>query len=143
MYGYDSKEETALYILKNFHTIAVVGCSRTVGKPSHDVPQYLQSAGYKIIPINPYADEILGEKAYKSLDEVKGLGVEVVDVFRPASEAAEIARQAVNIEAKALWLQEGIISKEAEEYALSKGLIFIENRCMMKEHTRLSIEGKI
>ncbi|MGC8587248.1 MAG: CoA-binding protein [Candidatus Micrarchaeia archaeon] len=143
MYGYDSKEADAIKILKGFHTIAVVGCSRTVGKPSHDVPEYLQNEGYKIIPVNPYAEEILGEKAYKSLEETKGLGVEVVDVFRPSSEALDIAKQAVDIAAKVLWLQEGIFSTDAESYAVSHGLMFIENRCMMKEHTRLKLEGKI
>ncbi|MGC8662591.1 MAG: CoA-binding protein [Candidatus Micrarchaeia archaeon] len=131
-----------LSILKNFHVIAVVGCSREVGKPSHDVPAYLQSVGYKIIPINPFASEILGEKAYKNLAEI-GASVDVVDVFRPAREALEIAKQAVEINAKALWLQEGIFSSEAEAYAKEHGLLFVENRCMMKEHYMLVGDGKL
>lgn len=143
MYGFDSYEETALNILKSFRTIAVVGCSREEGKPSHDVPYYLQAAGYRIIPVNPFAEEILGEKAYKSLADLKGMNVEVVDVFRPAREALGIAKQAVEIGAKALWLQEGIISEETEAYAKEHGIIFVQNRCMMKEHYRLKEEGKL
>ncbi len=136
------KDAIALEILKSFHTIAVVGCSREEGKPSHDVPAYLQSVGYRIIPVNPYASEILGEKAYNSLLEIKE-PVDVVDVFRPAREALGIAKQAVEIKAKALWLQEGIFSDEAEAYAKEHGLLFIENRCMMKEHYKFVGEGKL
>ena len=94
-------DKTALFILKNFHTIAVVGCSREAGKPSHDVPEYLQNNGYRIIPVNPFADYILNEKSYKNLLDIKEK-IDVVDVFRPANEALNIARQAIQIHAKAL-----------------------------------------
>ncbi|MCL4380744.1 CoA-binding protein [Candidatus Marsarchaeota archaeon] len=132
----NNTEDIAKFILQNFRTIAIVGCSREPGKPSHDVPKYLQAIGYKIIPVNPFADFILGEKCYKNLNEIKE-NVDVVDVFRPSNEALEIARQAMQIHAKALWLQEGIISNEAERFANENGMMFVMNRCMMKEHIRV------
>ncbi len=132
----DEADSVAYEILSNYKAIAVVGCSRNEGKPSHDVPEYLQSAGYKIIPVNPNADVILGEKSYKTLLDIKA-PVDVVDVFRPSPEAPEIARQAVEIHAKALWLQEGIFNDEAKRIAEGNGLAFIMNRCMMKEHYKL------
>ncbi len=136
MAAQDEADKTAYKILSKYHVIAVVGCSRNEGKPSHDVPEYLQSSGYKIIPVNPSADTILGEKAYKSLLDIK-FPVDVVDVFRPSPETPEIARQAVQIKAKALWLQEGIFNDEAKKIAEDNGLLFIMNRCMMKEHDKL------
>lgn len=126
-------DNTAFDILTRFHVIAVVGCSRNVGKPSHDVPEYLQQNGYKIVPVNPYADYILGEKAYPTLKDIE-FPIDVVDVFRPASEAMDIARQALDVHAKALWLQEGIMNEEAEKFAKDNGMLFVMNRCMMKEH---------
>ena len=136
MAAQDEADKTAYKILSKYHVIAVVGCSRNEGKPSHDVPEYLQSSGYKIIPVNPSADTILGEKAYKSLLDIK-FPVDVVDVFRPSPETPEIARQAVQIKANALWLQEGIFNDEAKKIAEDNGLLFIMNRCMMKEHYKL------
>jgi len=135
-------EETILYILKNFKIIAVVGCSKDEAKEAHKIPKYLKEVGYKIIPVNPTADFILGEKAYPSLLDVKEK-VDVVDVFRPAREALEIAKQAKQIGAKAIWLQSGIISKEAEEFCKNNNILFVENRCMMVEHARLKNEGKL
>ena len=128
-----SIDDIAFDILTRFHVIAVVGCSRNVGKPSHDVPEYLQQNGYKIVPVNPYADYILGEKAYPTLKDIE-FPIDVVDVFRPASEAMDIARQALDVHAKALWLQEGIMNEEAEKFAKDNGMLFVMNRCMMKEH---------
>lgn len=129
-------DKTAYEILSKYKVIAVVGCSRNEGKPSHDVPEYLQSSGYKIIPVNPSADIILGEKAYKTLIEIP-VPVEVVDVFRPSPEAPEIARQAAKIKAKALWLQEGIFSEEAKKIAEENNMLFVMDKCMMKEHYKL------
>lgn len=128
-------ETIAKFILENFKIIAVVGCSRESGKPSHDIPKYLQSMGYKIIPVNPFADFILNEKCYKNLGEIKEK-VDVVEVFRPSKEAVEIAKQAKLINTKAIWLQEGIISEEAENFAKTNNILFVMNRCMMKEHIR-------
>ncbi len=135
----DSTDSIAEYILRNFRVIAVVGCSRNEGKPSHDVPMYLQQHGYRIIPVNPNADTILGERAYATLAAIKER-VDVVEVFRPAGEALGIAKEALAIGAKALWLQEGIISEEAQRFANEHGMLFIMDRCMMKMHYRL-IEG--
>ncbi len=135
----DSTDSIAEYILRNFRVIAVVGCSRNEGKPSHDVPMYLQQHGYRIIPVNPNADTILGERAYATLAAIKER-VDVVEVFRPAGEALGIAKEALEIGAKALWLQEGIISEEAQRFANEHGMLFIMDRCMMKMHYRL-IEG--
>jgi predicted CoA-binding protein len=135
-------EETILYILKNFKIIAVVGCSKDEAKEAHKIPKYLKEVGYKIIPVNPTADFILGEKAYPSLLDVKEK-VDVVDVFRPAREALEIAKQAKQIGVKAIWLQSGIISKETEEFCKNNNILFVENRCMMVEHARLKNGGKL
>ena len=137
----DASEEdlAVLNILKEFKTIAVVGCSREEGKASHDVPRYLQKAGYRIIPVNPFAEEILGEKAYAKLSDIKE-EVDIVEVFRPSAEAAEIAREAVSINAKALWLQEGIVSDAAKDIAERNGLLFVMDRCMFKEHFRHRLE---
>ena len=132
----DDVDRIAERILKICRTIAVVGCSRTAGKPSHDVPMYLQNNGYRIIPVNPNADNILGEKAYAKLLDIKE-PIDVVDVFRPAPEAPAIAEEAFRIGAKALWLQEGIVSEEAARIAKGHGMPFVMDRCMMKEHYRL------
>ncbi len=122
-------------ILKDCKVIAVVGCSREPGKPSHDVPAYMQSKGYRVIPVNPFADIILGEKVYKKLADIKE-SVDVVDVFRPGSETPSIAAEALHIHAKALWLQEGIANDEARRIAEDGGMLFVMDRCMMKEHDR-------
>ena len=137
----DASEEnlTILKILKEFKTIAVVGCSREKGKASHDVPEYLQKAGYRIIPVNPFAKEILGERTYAKLSDIK-VAVDVVEVFRPSAEAVGIARDAVSINAKALWLQEGIVSDEARDIAEKNGLLFVMDKCMFKEHYRHRLE---
>ena len=130
--------KSAITEILKFHVIAVVGCSREQGKPSHDVPEYLQEAGYKIIPVNPFADCILGEKAYKKLSEIP-VRVDVVDVFRPSAEALEITKEAYAIGAKAVWLQEGIFNDDAKKFAEEHNMLFVMNRCMMKEHYK--IEG--
>lgn len=125
-------------ILERSSTIAVVGIARTTDKPSGGVPADLQARGFRIIPVNPKADEILGEKAYASLTDVTE-PVDVVEVFRPAEEAPEIARQAVAIGAKALWLQLGIVSDEARRIAEGAGLDFVQDRCMDVESRRYDI----
>lgn len=125
-------------ILERSSTIAVVGIARTTDKPSGSVPAALQERGFRIVPVNPKADEILGEKAYANLADVPG-PVDVVEVFRPADEAPEIARQAVAAGAKALWLQLGIVSDEARRIAEEGGLDFVEDRCMAVESGRYDI----
>lgn len=125
-------------ILEYAKTVAVVGASRDPGKASGKIPHLLQHRGYRIIPVNPSSDEILGEQTYPSLLDINE-PVDVVDVFRPAAEAPEIARQAVAIGAKALWLQLGIKSDEARAIAETGGLDYVENLCMGSESVRLQI----
>jgi hypothetical protein len=136
----EGEEDSIIWkVLRESKTIAVVGCSREEGKDSHNIPMYLQKVGYRIIPINPFATEILGEKAYAKLSDVKEK-IDVVDVFRPSAEAVEIAKEAVSVHAKVLWLQEGIISEEAKKIAEENGLLFVMNRCMFKEHYKRRLE---
>ncbi|WP_020669840.1 CoA-binding protein [Amycolatopsis nigrescens] len=116
-------------VLAAADTIAVVGLSRDPGKAAHAVPAGLQAAGFRIIPVHPEADELLGEKVYRSLADIPE-PVDVVEVFRPSPEAAGIAEQAVAIGAKALWLQQGIVSAEARRIAEAAGLDYVEDRCM-------------
>lgn len=125
-------------ILERAGTIAVVGIARTKDKPSGGVPAELQARGFRIVPVNPKADEILGERAYASLSDITE-PVDVVEVFRPAAEAPEIARQAVAVGAKALWLQLGIVSEEARRIAEEAGLGFVQDRCMGVETRRHDI----
>ena len=117
--------------------IAVVGLSKNPEKDSHEVAVYLQRAGYKIIPINPTADKILGERAYKDLEDAP-LPLDVVNVFRPSSEVSGIVDKAIKIGAKAVWTQLGITDEEAGERAMKAGLDFVMNRCMMIEHKKLA-----
>jgi hypothetical protein len=120
-----------------YNVIAVVGMSRHPEKPSHYVPRYMREQGYRVIPVNPSAGEILGERCYPSLDQAREEMVEVVNVFRPPEEVPEIVAAAVRIGAKAVWMQEGIANEEAARYAEEKGLLVVMDRCMMKEHRAL------
>jgi len=115
-------------VLASAKTIAVVGASRDPRKAGGSVPEGLQRRGFRIIPINPFADELFGERVYRTLADVPEK-VDLVDVFRPAADAPDIARQAVAIGAKALWLQEDIRSEEARRIAEEGGLDYIEDEC--------------
>ena len=115
-------------ILEAARVIAVVGASRDPRKAGGSVPAGLQKRGFRIIPINPYADTLFGERVYRSLAEVPEQ-IDLVDVFRPAADAPDIARQAVAVGAKALWLQLDIRSAEARRIAEEAGLDYVENEC--------------
>jgi predicted CoA-binding protein len=115
-------------VLASARTIAVVGASRDPRKAGGSVPEGLQRRGFRIIPINPFAEELFGERVYRTLAEVPEK-VDLVDVFRPSADAPEIARQAVAIGAKALWLQEDIRSEEARQIAEAGGLEYVEDEC--------------
>ncbi|WP_253737037.1 CoA-binding protein [Halohasta salina] len=122
--------------------IAVVGCSSTPGKAAHEVPAYLQQQGYEIVPVNPFADEILGETAVDSLSEVDG-EIDLVDVFRPSEEVPEIAEATIERkesvgDVEALWLQLGISDDEAARKAEAAGLDVVQDRCLKIEHGRLT-----
>jgi uncharacterized protein len=133
-----SLRERLLRIYADTKTIAVVGASAGPSKPAHQIPRYLQRQGYRILPVNPRGGELLGEAVARSLTEVDG-PVDVVDVFRPAEEAPEIARQAIAIGAKVLWLQLGIESEEAKRLAEAAGLTVVMNRCMGEAHGELGL----
>jgi predicted CoA-binding protein len=115
-------------VLASARTIAVVGASRDPRKAGGSVPEGLQRRGFRIIPINPFADELFGERVYRTLADVPEK-VDLVDVFRPSGDAPDIARQAVAIGAKALWLQEDIRSEEARRIAEAGGLDYVEDEC--------------
>ncbi len=126
-------------IYANSNTIAVVGASTDPDKPSHTIPRFLQSEGYRIVPVSPKADEILGEKAYDSLDDVPDT-IDIVDVFRPAEETPAIAKEAVAIGAKTLWLQQDIISEEAAAIAKEGGLQVVMGICIGATYQRLGLD---
>lgn len=110
-------------------TIAVVGASRAPHKPSHTVPAQLLRFGWRIIPVNPYVDELWDQRAYPLLAEIPE-PVDLVNVFRPSADAAEVTRQAVAIGARAVWLQQGIVSAEARGIAEEAGIDFVEDYCI-------------
>ncbi|TMD13791.1 MAG: CoA-binding protein [Chloroflexi bacterium] len=115
-------------ILERSRTIAVVGASRDPSKAGGSVPAGLQSRGFRIIPINPFADTLFGERVYRSLLDVPEK-IDIVDVFRPSPDTPEIARQAAAIGARALWLQLDIRSAEARRIAESAGMDYVEDEC--------------
>jgi predicted CoA-binding protein len=118
-------------------TIAVVGCSSTAGKAAHDVPAYMQRHGYEIVPVNPYADEILGRSAVDGLADVEA-DVDVVDVFRPSEEVPEIVDEVLERDDVAVvWMQLGIEDGEAAVRAEAAGLDVVQDRCLKVEHRRL------
>lgn len=129
-------------LLGSAHTIAVVGLSSTPTRPSFGVAEYLQDHGYRIVPINPNEAEVLGERAYPSLlDLPDDLHVDVVDVFRRAEATPEVARQAVAIGARAVWLQEGIVNEEAAQIAMEGGLEVIMGVCIRTTRQRVMREA--
>lgn len=131
-------EEDLRRIYAETKTIAVVGASADEAKPSHIVPRYLQSQGYRVVPVSPKGGEIFAERVYASLGEID-VPVEVVQVFRPAEEAPDIARQAAAIGAKVLWLQTGISSDDAARIATEAGLLPVMGRCMGVTHRELGL----
>jgi predicted CoA-binding protein len=127
-------------ILTSYDTITVVGASNASHKAAHYVPAHMQAHGWRIIPVNPAATEILGEPVYRTLAEVPE-PVGLVDVFRPSESTPDIARQAVAAGATALWLQLGIASAEARKIAEDAGLTYVEDRCLIIEQRRLGINA--
>jgi uncharacterized protein len=128
-------------ILGDARTIAVVGLSSNPERPSYEVAEYLQSKGYRIVPVNPNETEVLGERAYPSLADIPAdIEVDVVDVFRRAEQTPEVAEAAVARGAKVLWLQEGIANDDARQIGEAAGLSVVMGVCMRQESKRL--EGK-
>lgn len=128
--------DTIRELLSSAHTIAVVGLSDKKYRPSYGVARYMQSAGYRIVPVNPKVSEVLGEKGYPDLESVPK-GVDIVDIFRRSEFVPDIVEAAIRIGAKAVWMQEGVVHEEAAERARAAGLIVIMDRCLLKEHMRL------
>ncbi len=129
-------------ILKECKTIAVVGLSPKTDRPSYRVASYLQSRGYRIIPVNPMVNEVLGEKSYPSLSAVP-VPIDVVDIFRRPEEVPPVVEEAIRVRAKAVWMQEGIVHEAAASRARAAGLLVVMDLCMLKEHERLKGEGRI
>lgn len=138
--------ETIRNILEKYKTVAVVGASRDSKKDSYVVAGYLKSKGYDIIPINPFADEVLGKKCYKSLLDVPEdlqKKIEIVDIFRPSQDVPPIVDQAIQLRKKygrpyVIWMQLGIINEEAAKRAAEAGFTVVMNKCMRIEHGRHS-----
>jgi hypothetical protein len=125
-------------ILRDCHTIAVVGLSSNPLRPSYGVARYMQQRGYRIIPVNPNEREVLGERAYASLADVPEK-VDLVDIFRRSEEAGEHVDEAIRLGARAVWLQEGVIDEAAAARALAAGLLVVMDRCLLKEHLRRGV----
>jgi predicted CoA-binding protein len=130
--GASASADPILEILKKYRTMAVVGLSSNPARPSFGVTEYMQGAGYRIIPVNPNETEVLGEKSYARLEDVPEK-IEIVDVFRRAGDVPPIADSAIKVGAKVVWMQLGI---ENAERARAAGLIVVEDACILVEHRR-------
>lgn len=125
-------------LLKNAKTIAVVGLSGNRRRSSYGVSEYMQSAGYRIIPVNPTETEVLGEKAYATLDEVP-VPVDIVNIFRRSEFVPDIVDAAIRIGAKGVWMQEGVVHEEAARKARAAGLEVEMDHCILKAHQKLLV----
>ena len=128
-------------ILKGFHVVAVVGLSANKERPSYGVSDYLKKHGYKVIPVNPNEDTILGERCYASLTLIDEQ-VDIVDIFRRSEEVEAIVDEAIKIGAKVVWMQEGVVNEQAAKRARGAGLEVIMDMCMMKEHRKMTKKSK-
>jgi predicted CoA-binding protein len=124
-------------ILAAARTIAVVGLSHKRFRPSHGVAEYLKRAGYRIIPVNPFETEVLGERSYPSLDDVEE-PIDIVDIFRRSEFVPQIVEAAIRKGAKLVWMQEGVVHEEAAQRAREAGLAVVMDRCILKDHRRLA-----
>ncbi len=126
---------TIAELLEKSRTIAVVGLSSRRTRPSYGVSEYMQSAGYRIIPVNPRETEVLGETAYPDLDAVPD-PIDIVDIFRRSEFVPDIVDAAIRRGAKAVWMQEGVVHEDAAAKARAAGLTVVMDRCILKEHRR-------
>jgi predicted CoA-binding protein len=131
----DDSNEKLRRILKSTRTIAVVGLSAQWHRPSYFAAKYLQDHGYRIIPVNPMYEEVLGEKCYRSLRDIPG-PVDMVDCFRKSAEIPAIAQDAIALGARVLWMQLGVENAQARQRAEEAGLEVVEDRCVKIEHGR-------
>lgn len=133
-----TRDESIRELFESAKTIAVVGLSSKRNRPSFGVARYLQSAGFRIIPVNPNETEVHGEKSYASLEEIpKDIRIDIVDIFRRSEEVPTIAEAAIRIGARAVWMQEGVVHEAAAARAREAGLLVIMDHCILKEHRRL------
>jgi predicted CoA-binding protein len=124
-------------LLRSARTIAVVGLSGKRKRPSYGVSEYMQRAGYRIIPVNPQETEVLGERAYPSLEAIPE-HIDIVDVFRRSEFVPEIVEAAIRVGAGAVWMQEGVADEAAAEKARAAGLAVVMDRCILKEHRKMT-----
>lgn len=130
-----NSRETIKKILEDCRTIAVVGLSSNPGRASNGVAGYMRRNGYRVIPVNPNEQQVFGEKAYPSLGDVPDK-IDLVDIFRRSEEAGQAVDEAIEIGAKAVWLQEGVIDHAAARRAEQAGLLVVMDRCWLKDHAR-------
>lgn len=130
-----NSQDTIRRILDECRTIAVVGLSSDPSRPSHGVSSYMRARGYKVIAVNPNETEVFGEKAYPDLFAVPEK-IDLVDVFRRSDEAGKAVDEAIAVGAKAVWLQEGVIDRNAAQRALDAGLLVVMDLCWLKEHIK-------
>jgi len=123
-------------IIRSYRTIAVVGLSSGPGSPGHGIANFLKTVGFTIVPVSHHTDEILGEKTYSALKDIP-FPVDIVQVFQPAGHILQTARDAIDIGAEVLWLQEGIVSSEVKEICADAGMDVVMDRCLLKEYRRL------
>jgi predicted CoA-binding protein len=128
-------DEEIRELLATAKTIAVVGLSDKTFRPSHGVSEYMQSRGYRIIPVNPNLTEALGEKAYARLEDVPE-HVDIVNIFRRSSSVEPIVDSAIQVGARMIWMQEGVVHRAAAEKAAAAGLGVVMDRCILKEHLK-------
>ena len=131
------KAEKIAELLRSAKTIAVVGLSNNPARTSNGVSAYMQSQGYRIIPVNPAISEALGEKAYPTLSEVPEK-IDIVNVFRRSEYVPEVVEEAIRVGVPAIWMQEGVVHEAAAEKARQAGIFVVMNRCILKEHGRLA-----
>ena len=127
-------------LLRSSHTIAVVGLSSKRYRPSYGVAEYMQNAGYRIIPVNPFETEVLGETAYATLGDVPE-HIDIVDIFRKSEFVPELVETAIRIGAGAIWMQEGVVHEAAAAKARAAGLDVVMDRCILKDHRRMLVSS--
>jgi predicted CoA-binding protein len=131
----EAANDAVTQILDTSKTIAVVGLSANRMRPSYGVAEYLKAAGYRIIPVNPNQEDVLGEKSYPRLEDVPGR-VDIVDIFRRPEFVPDVVDSAIRIGARGIWMQEGVVHAKAAEKARRAGLFVIMDSCILKEHVK-------
>ena len=129
----ESESDTIRKILAECRTIAVVGASSNPARASHHVAAYMKAQGYRVIPVNPNEQTVIGERAYPSLSVVPG-SIDLVDIFRKSEEVLPVVQEAITCGAKAVWMQEGVVNEAAAQLAQEAGLAVVMDRCWLKEH---------